>query len=426
MSMQIVEMQQNRATIVAKMGELNQLVQKEQRDFTIAEHERWEGWEREVRRLDGQISRDEIQEQREAELARSAKDKNGSGEIRVDRGSEYEIADQSDIISRDQSFEKHLRSRGKIHDRPEFEKLTVGGVMRSLVTGPRTAEEKRALAEGADSTGGVSVPDVTLARFVDKLRAATVCIQAGAQVLPLTSDKNTIARTITDPTVAWRAEAGPIAESDPAFEGLVFVPRSLAVHFKVSRELLEDSVNIEQALEASLRGALSVELDRVALEGTGTPPEPKGISPTTNVGAVAVTAAITSYDKILDGIYEILVDNAAMPTAMVMHPRTAIALAKLKEGVASSINPVRVPALVEPIKQYMTTGISITLSPGTASTLYLGDFTQLIFGIRTDLRIEVLRELFAVNHQYGFVAHLRADIGLQHPQSFCKLTGIVP
>lgn len=429
--MTVIEMRQELGSLVEKMTALNDRASKEKRDLTIAEQEQWERLEREVRRLDGQIARDEMQEKREADMAKTAFHNGESHDLgsfsRGGNGSgDYETATKGDFISRDQSFEKALRSRGQIHDRPEFEKLTLGGVMRSLVTGPRTAEEKRALAEGADSTGGVSVPDITLARFIDKLRAATVCFQAGAQTLPLTSDKNTIARTITDPTCAWRAEAGPIAESDPAFEGLVFVPRSLAVYFKVSRELLEDSVNIEQALDASLRGALSVELDRVALEGTGTPPEPKGISPTTNVGAVAVTAALTSYDKILDGIYEILVDNAAMPTAMVGHPRTMIALAKLKEGVASSINPVRVPALVEPIKQYMTTGISIVLSPGTASTLYLGDFTQLIFGIRTELRIEVLRELFAVNHQYGFVAHMRCDIGLQHPQSFCKLTGIVP
>jgi HK97 family phage major capsid protein len=427
----VQELRQSRAALVEALQKLHD--ETVEKGPSHEEEARMRTMEKDIITLEDIIHREEALYQREAELAKRADHNGGLQQTKFrsfSRGGagngEYETADQSDLISRDQSFEKHLRNRGKIHDRPEFEKLTVGGVMRSLVTGPRTAEEKRALAEGADSTGGVSVPDLTLARFIDRLRAATVCFQAGAQTLPLTSDKNTIARTITDPTCAWRAEAGPIAESDPAFEGLVFVPRSLAVHFKVSRELLEDSVNIEQALEASLRGALSVELDRVALEGTGTPPEPKGISPTTNVGAVAVTAALTSYDKILDGIYEILVDNAAMPTSMVMHPRTAIALAKLKEGVASSINPVRVPALVEPIKQYMTTGISITLSPGTATTLYLGDFTQLIFGIRTELRIEVLRELFAVNHQYGFVAHMRADIGLQHPQSFCKLTGIVP
>lgn len=322
-----------------------------------------------------------------------------------------------------QSMARHLESRGLIRQ-PEFTNLSLGAVMRSMACGPRNELERRALAEGADSTGGISVPDVTLSKFIDKLRSEVVCIKAGAQTLPLTSDKTTIARTTTDPVVAWRSENAAVAESDPAFEGLVFVPRSLAVLFKVSRELLEDSVNIEQALEASLIGALSVELDRVALAGSGVAPEPKGIIPTTNVGAVAVGAAITNWDKFIDGLYEIWVDNGADPTGMVMHPRTLQTIAKFKEG--GTLSPLVMPPVLASIPIYRTTGLSITLAPGTATSIVLGDFSQLIIGMRTALRIEILRETFMGNLQVGFVAYLRADIGLQHPESFCKLTGIVP
>ena len=174
-----------------------------------------------------------------------------------------------------------------------------------------------------------------------------------------------------------------------------------------------------------MTGALSLELDRVALEGSGTAPEPRGIANTTNVGAVAVGAAIIDYDKLVDGLYELWVDNSNDATAIVMHPRTLKTISQFKTGIASDKTPLVKPAVLQNIPIHKTTAISITGSPGTATTVYLGDFSQLIFGIRTELRIEVLRELFAVNHQYGFVAHLRADIGLQHPQSFCKLTGIV-
>lgn len=414
------ELRQERAPLVTAMGAIHRLASEGRRELTIDEQEKWNGMEIEVRRLDGEIARQDVQLQREADLAKKIDGHSRAG----NDGGEYEVADRSNLISREQSFENNLRSRGLIEERAEYKELTLGGAMRSLVTGPRTDAERRALAEGADSTGGISVPDITLARFVDKLRAATVVVQAGAQTLPLTSDKATIARTITDPTCAWRAENAAIAESDPAFEGLVFVPRSLAVHFKISRELLEDSVNIEQALEASLTGALSVELDRVALEGTGTPPQPLGISGTTNVGAVAVTAAITSWDKFIDGLYELWVDNAGDPTGIVMHPRTLKTIAGFKEATTNA--PLAPPPVLAKVPLFRTTGIAINLSPGTATTAYIGDFRELILGIRTGLRIEVLRELFAVNHQYGFVAHMRADIGLQHAQSFCKLTGIVP
>jgi HK97 family phage major capsid protein len=57
-------------------------------------------------------------------------------------------------------------------------------------------------------------------------------------------------------------------------------------------------------------------------------------------------------------------------------------------------------------------------------TCILGDFSKLVIGIRTSLRIEVLRELFAENMQYGFLCHLRADIGVEHPESFCKISNL--
>ena len=38
----------------------------------------------------------------------------------------------------------------------------------------------------------------------------------------------------------------------------------------------------------------------------------------------------------------------------------------------------------------------------------------------------LLRERFAENMQYGFLAHLRMDVAVAHPESFCKLIGIIP
>jgi HK97 family phage major capsid protein len=46
--------------------------------------------------------------------------------------------------------------------------------------------------------------------------------------------------------------------------------------------------------------------------------------------------------------------------------------------------------------------------------------------MRTEIRIEVLREAFAENLQYAFLAFLRADIGVVRPQSFAQITGITP
>ena len=44
---------------------------------------------------------------------------------------------------------------------PDLGTLRFGQLMRAMVTGPRSPIERRALAEGSDSTGGVTVPEIT-------------------------------------------------------------------------------------------------------------------------------------------------------------------------------------------------------------------------------------------------------------------------
>src|SRR5207247_8818606 len=124
--------------------------------------------------------------------------------------------------------------------------------------------------------------------FIDRLRAAVVTMRAGARTIPLTSDKTTVARLLTDPAAAWRSENGAVASSDPTFDGVVFTPRSLAVVTPVSRELLEDSINIEDMLTLAFVRSFAAELDRVALQGTGTPPQPKGVQNASGIGAVTM------------------------------------------------------------------------------------------------------------------------------------------
>ena len=46
---------------------------------------------------------------------------------------------------------------------------------------------------------------------------ATVVFRAGAQTVPLTSDKVKIAKLLADPTAAWRSENAEVAAADPTF-----------------------------------------------------------------------------------------------------------------------------------------------------------------------------------------------------------------
>lgn len=332
---------------------------------------------------------------------------------------------QVPVLGRTDSFAKAVKAE-RMSSNASF---GFGDYVAAMVRGTDNMAIRAALSEGTDSAGGYTVPTFLLADVIDRMRAKTVCIQAGARTIPLETKKTSIARIASDPTAAWRLENGAINVSDPTFEKVEFNAKSLAVLVKVSRELLDDSVNINDALMMAFAGSMAAETDRVCLFGSGVDPEPLGINGTTNVGVQSMGtngAALTGWGKVLDTILEIKQDNGADPTAMVMSPRTWRTI----EGfVDTTGQPLQAPRAVAAIPSMVSTNVLNTMTQGTAnnaSAIVVGDFTQMMLGIRTELRIEVLRELFAANHQYAFVAHLRFDVQLAHPESFAVLRGIIP
>lgn len=304
-----------------------------------------------------------------------------------------------------------------------------GDYVRAMVNGPRTEAEKRALSESTASEGGYTVPSPVSAEFIDKLRAETAAIRAGARTVPMTSSTLSMARVDTDPTVTWRLENALIDDSDPVFSQLQLEAKACAGLVKVSRELLSDSVNVNEILTNCFVQVMARELDRVALWNDGTDAGPIGVAATSGINEVSMGTnggALANYDKLIDAVYEMKLDNAADPTARIMHPRTAAALAKLKDG---QNNPLTVPEMIARIPTMQTTSASIAETQGTATTassILFGDFRNLFIGIRDQVSITVLKERYADYGQVGFLVWLRADVQLAHKASFSRLKGIIP
>jgi len=336
----------------------------------------------------------------------------------------------SKILKPNQSFNsKGSSSSFSSADRINETNFGFGEYVRAMVSGTTKPEIRNALTEGTDSAGGFTVPDILTTQLIDRMRAKASVIQAGALTVPLETEKTSIARIASDPAAGWRLESGAVAESDPTFEGVTFTARSLAVLVKVSRELLDDSINMEEALMMAFAGSMAGELDRVALFGSGSAPEPQGIFGASNINEVSMGtdgAALTGYGEILDAMQSLADANSNDPSAMILAPRTWRTIAGL---VDTTGQPLRPPQPIEELKKISTTSVPVDQAQGTASnasSIILGDFSQLMIGIRTSLRVEVLRETFAENLQYGFLAHLRADIQLAHPGSFAVIKGITP
>jgi HK97 family phage major capsid protein len=310
---------------------------------------------------------------------------------------------------------------------PDQRRLSFGSLVRAMVIPEARGEhEIRALAEGTDSAGGFTVPTPLSTQIIDLMRAKTRVVQAGATTIPMSSETLSIARVATDPTLAWKAEAAESTPTDMTFERVLFTSHTLRCVVLASQELLQDSVNVEQALMDAFAGTFAVQLDRVALRGTGLNDEPAGILNQSGVLTIDNNgSAISSYGLILDAIEDMLEQNSSMPTAAIMAPRSLIKFNKLTDTTGQ---PLMRPPMIQNLPFLDTTSVptdDTQGSPANLTKLYVGDFTKLMIGLRLRLSVQVLRERYADSYEYGFLAAMRADVQLRHPKSFNVITEVL-
>lgn len=304
--------------------------------------------------------------------------------------------------------------------RSEEPHVPAGAFLRALATGARNDAERRALAAGTDAAGGFTVPTTTSAELIDLARANMVLAQAGARTVPLDTGEHVVAKVASDPVPAWRAENAGVTESDPTFAGVTLKPQSVAVLVKASVELMSDSLNLEAELPNILGRALAVEIDRAGLIGSGTPPEPLGIVNYSGLTANTFAGgALSSYAPLMVARGALHGANEAMGS-VIMSARDENALSSAADGDGQ---PLQMPRVLEAVQMLHTTALPTDGGAGSdEASVICGDFTQLMVGVRSGIRVEILRERYMDNLQFGLICHARIDFAAARESAFTVLT----
>ncbi|EJB0234187.1 phage major capsid protein [Vibrio vulnificus] len=336
------------------------------------------------------------------------------------------------IFNRDESIMEGIPLAQRSKEKSDSKGVSIGSLVRAMALGRnhKSVSEQAALTIGAatDSLGGVTVPTYVTRQYIDMLRAKNRAIQAGATTAMI-EGKTVIAKVVKDPTAGWRAENEAVTKSDISFEKAELNPKSLAVIVVVSRELLEDSVNIDQVLSNSLAECMASALDTAVFYGAGGDKEPQGISNVTGILEITMGengAPVANYSPLIKSLAKLAENNANDATAAIMNPRTYFEFADLCDTTGQ---PLRKPEALTNLNLLHTNKVPTNETQGTATdatSIITGNFTDVIIGMRTDFRLELLRELYAENYQYGFLASLRADVAVANPESFCVVKGITP
>lgn len=350
-----------------------------------------------------------------------------------ERRDEKTKSPQMRVMRNAADFNKHYGTARHSFGEDGGGEMNIADFLRGVSNMSTTPAVKNALSVGTDTAGGFSVPSRLMPGILSALAPVSSLMRAGAGIVPLEEGAKTFttAAVNTIPTAAWRAEAGALATSDPAFRAVVATPRSLAFQFKISRELLADGQNITEALYLAIAQSFARELDRVGLRGTATPPEPRGVLNTVGIQAVTngtngASLATLRYGNLFSAVQAILQADAPMPTAAIMSPRSLVGLGQLAD---TTNQPLRIPGMLEPVQLIGTSQIPNNLTVGTSTDcteVYVGDFSNLYFMMRENVSVQVLQELYAGTGEIGFACHMRADVVLSYPAAFAVVTGVRP
>lgn len=310
----------------------------------------------------------------------------------------------------------------------------IGSYVKGVVTGNWTgAEELRSLAEGS-TPGSYLVPTPLAMGVIDVARNQARVIQAGAITVPMGAQTLKVARQTSDVTSAWKAENANITFSDANFDVVTFTAQMLVAGSKLSIEVVEDAYNIDQIVGNSIGKSLGLALDYAALYGSGSSNQPKGIRNQTNVTVTDLGTngyTLIDFSKFSAAIATLQGNNYSGPFSAIYSARTAGELDNLQDTLHQ---PLRQPDSVVALRKYVSNQVPNNLTKGsanTASDAFVGDFSQCMIGMRTQMVMEISRTAADASGsaftaaQVWIRAYLRADVQLAHPNAFVVLNGIL-
>jgi HK97 family phage major capsid protein len=292
--------------------------------------------------------------------------------------------------------------------------------------------ENRALTTAAS----VSPGELSTTLF-DRLRAASVVLSAGVRVLTTEADSVTYPRLTADVVPSWYAEAAPIVPGDPTFDSLVATPQKLAHLVQFSNEVLDDSdPSIASVLNDHLLKVLALKLDQALLEGSGTPPELRGLKNVLSKQTLAAAAngQAPTFDNVADAIALLEAVNVPISRmALIVHPRNVSTLRKAKAATAGTFlygDPAATtPGTVFGVPTYTTPQLATGEVQGTSGAVtnsaYLIDTESLVYVQRAPLEIELDRSRLFNSDQSEMRAKLRGDLISPTPTGVVRITGLL-
>lgn len=276
--------------------------------------------------------------------------------------------------------------------------------------------ETRSQTVGTGAAGGYTVP-TTIAAVADRFRPALKVEAMGATVLRGLIGFLDLPNLASSGAASWVAENGNATRSAAAFDKVSMGPKTITAEYRLSRRLmLQSGASIEDILRRDMGFLLAQGLDRAAIAGTGTAPEPLGLLATVGVTKVATETAFS--DTTASLMAELERDDVTGTTAFLTHPNVMRMARTLKDGdghvmpMGELFHGGRVETSTQVPNDLGAGDDKGALIYGAWSELYLGYWSAV------DILINPYHPDVASNGGALLHAFLDADVAVRHPEAF--------
>jgi len=293
----------------------------------------------------------------------------------------------------------------------------------------------KAVNAGTPSEGGFTVPLAFSSDYIDALLANTLIDKLGVRRVPLVHGNLSIPKMDTVSAISWGGEETIGDTTQPTFGEVNMHAKKLFAKSAITNTVIRESgVDVEGWIAEDLFRNAKIALDVAMLKGTGSQYQPLGLKNKTGVQTSGGTTTAFSVDTPND--MEALLEQANVPMENVkwlLSPKgkSWIKSTKFTTGPFAWATEMATQKTLNGYDFLTSTTVDYTKATAPASDyadFWLGDWSQLLFGISKDISIEVSRDGTFVSNGQTISAFDRdltlvrliteVDFACRHPEAF--------
>jgi len=332
----------------------------------------------------------------------------------------------SDTEARSYSFLRAIRAQASPNDRQAWEAAaferevsdataTRMGIARDGIHVPHDVLRRDLTVGTASAAGDLVFTDARPGSFIELLRNRLALTTLGVQTLTGLTGPVAIPKQTGAATAYWVAEKGATTESNPTVGQINMTPKTCGAYTEFSRRLLiQSSMDVETMVRNELTTILALEIDRVALYGTGSASQPLGLKNITGINTKDFNANQPTYPELVELETLIAADNADIGAMAYLTNATIYGGFKTTEKASGTAQFVLEPGGT-------VGGYPVVRSNQVESNdVWFGVWSQMIMGMFGALTLQVNPYALDTSGGVRVTAFQDVDIAVRYAEAFAR------